>query len=206
MEHDGIDYSSIIEQSLMRQFWERHWQDGDTGWDIGYPSPALVEYMDQYENKDAAILIPGCGNAYEAEYLIENDFMDITLLDISATAVEKTKEKFSISPNVDVICADFFAHKGEYDLILEQTFFCALDPRKREKYVKHTAELLKEDGKLVGLLFNKEFGNDVPPFGGTEEEYRKLFEPRFNIRKMEEAYNSIKPRQGSELFMILEKK
>ena len=58
---------------------------------------------------------------------------------------------------------------------------------------------------MVGLFFNHEFGNDFPPFGGTEEEYRKLFSDKFRIKYMETAYNSIKPRAGRELFILLQK-
>ncbi|MBP6047706.1 MAG: hypothetical protein KA530_11585, partial [Ferruginibacter sp.] len=54
---------------LDREYWDAQWQNKTTGWDIGHASPAITEYMAQYKNKDAAILIPGCGNAYEAVFL-----------------------------------------------------------------------------------------------------------------------------------------
>jgi hypothetical protein len=56
------------------------------------------------------------------------------------------------------------------------------------------------------LLFNREFNFPEPPFGGTENEYRALFSPLFEFKKMEIAHNSIKPRAGRELFIILQKK
>ncbi|MBX2846521.1 MAG: hypothetical protein KTR13_09960, partial [Saprospiraceae bacterium] len=43
------------------------------------------------------------------------------------------------------------------------------------------------------------------PFGGSKEEYLSYFEPHFNIKTFEKAYNSILPRQGNELFGIFEK-
>jgi thiopurine S-methyltransferase len=67
-------------------------------------------------------------------------------------------------------------------------------------------QLLKSGGKLIGLLFNHEFRFEGPPFGGTQDEYKVLFEPFFKIKKMEIAHNSIKPRAGRELFIILQKK
>jgi len=60
---------------LTAEFWDERWKSGQIGWDIGYASPPLVTYMDQYVNKNAAILIPGCGNAYEAEYLSQKGFL-----------------------------------------------------------------------------------------------------------------------------------
>ena len=67
------------------------------------------------------------------------------------------------------------------------------------------ASLLSGNGKLAGLLFNKEFPNN-PPFGGNEKQYRQLFNPHFRIKVLEDCYNSIPEREGSELFLIAEKK
>ena len=66
--------------------------------------------------------------------------------------------------------------------------------------------LLEENGKLVGLLFNEKLNNDKPPFGGNKNEYLSYFEPFFEIKVFERAYNSIAARKNRELFMILIKK
>ena len=63
------------------------------------------------------------------------------------------------------------------------------------------AALLKPNGKLIGLLFDKDFGREEPPFGGTKAEYQQRFEQRFDIEIMEPSYNSHPARQGSELFI-----
>src|SRR5690606_7045253 len=83
-----------------------------TGWDIGYPSPAITKYMDGIADKNTAILIPGCGNAYEAEYLIQQGFTNITLIDIAPLAVENLKKKFEGQSAISILCEDFFEHKG----------------------------------------------------------------------------------------------
>ncbi|GIV42652.1 MAG: hypothetical protein KatS3mg034_1962 [Vicingaceae bacterium] len=56
---------------MKREYWEERWNKGETGWDIGYASPPLIEYAMQLEDKNKKILIPGAGNAYEAEFLVE---------------------------------------------------------------------------------------------------------------------------------------
>ena len=188
---------------LDQNYWEQRWKSGNTGWDIGHPSVALEEYIKQYTKKDAQILIPGCGSAYEAEVLLSLSFTNIHLLDISPKIVKKVQEKFSESPQIKVICGDYFNHHDLYDLIIEQTFFCALSPSLRNKYVTHTYNILKPEGRVIGLLFNKQFDQSGPPYGGSEEEYRKLFSPYFKIQTMEVCYNSISPRQNSELFINL---
>jgi len=189
-----------------QSFWETQWKNGKTGWDIGFPSPAIAKYILDYPNKDAAILIPGCGNAYEAQFLLENDFTNITLIDIAPKAVEILKEKFKNNPGINILNADFFQHEGKYDLMIEQTFFCAINPIQRDEYAKKAAELLNEKGKIIGLLFNRVFEQPGPPFGGFEEEYQRVFEHYFLIKKMTLCYNSILPRKDKELFIHLVKK
>ena len=194
------------EKPLDQNYWNERWQKNETGWDMGQASPAITEYIKQYPNKNTAVLIPGCGNAYEAEYLVANGFTNITLIDIAPKAVETLKEKFADKPQVKVLCEDFFQHKGNYDLIIEQTFFCAIPPFRRKEYAEKTASLLNENGKIIGVLFDRTFDNPFPPFGGCPCEYKPIFEPHFVIKTMNECYNSIPPRANSEVFINLIKK
>ena len=101
---------------------------------------------------------------------------------------------------------DFFELSDTFDLIIEQTFFCALNPELREKYVQKMHALLKDNGKIIGLLFQFPLTEQGPPFGGSKSEYENLFKDHFTIKKLETAYNSIKPRENNELFFIFEKK
>lgn len=194
---------NTVDSILSDQYWSDRYISGQTGWDTGGPTTPLKEYIDQLTNKDISILIPGCGNAHEAAYLADKGFTNITLIDISAILVKQLKEKFA-GANIKIVHGDFFHHTNQYDLILEQTFFCALDPAQRKDYVEKMYTLLKPGGKLAGVLFNKNFEGG-PPFGGNADEYRKLFSPLFYIKTMEACYNSIKPRGGTELFIIFEK-
>lgn len=104
------------------------------------------------------------------------------------------------------MCEDFFQNQGNYDLIIEQTFFCAIPPNRRKEYAKKTASLLNENGKIIGVLFDKQFEQPFPPFGGCPCEYKPIFEPNFTIKAMNECYNSIPPRANSEVFINLLKK
>jgi SAM-dependent methyltransferase len=187
-------------------YWNTRWEKGETGWDIGYAAPAITAYMSAFTDKNAAILIPGCGNAYEAEWLTKQGFANITLIDIAPKAAEQLKEKFQDISAIKVICEDFFQHEGKYDVIIEQTFFCAIYPHRRKEYVQKAASLLNPNGKIIGVLFDKTFETGGPPFGGSATEYRSLFDSLFALHKMERCYNSIPPRSGSELFIQMEKK
>jgi SAM-dependent methyltransferase len=191
---------------LDEHFWNERYRSGTTGWDIGYISTPLKEYIDQLEDTELRILIPGAGNGYEAEYLLQQGFQNVTVIDISRVALHNLSARVPKFPNRQLLHQDFFEHIGTYDLVLEQTFFCALRPELRPSYVKKMYDLLVPGGKLVGLLFNIPLNMDAPPYGGSAAEYRKLFKGKFFIERMETAYNSIAPRQGNELFIKLIKK
>ncbi len=195
-----------METRFDKAFWESKYSIEETGWDIGYASTPLTTYFDQLSNKELKILIPGGGNCYEAEYLVEQGFKNVFVIDIAEQPLKNLKKRFPNFPDNHLIHDDFFNHHEKYDLIVEQTFFCALDPVLRKKYVEKMVDLLNENGRLAGLLFDFELTEDGPPFGGAAEEYLKLFSPYFNIKILERSYNSIQPRAGRELFFIFEKK
>ena len=193
------------EKRLDQEYWETQYKTNATGWDLGKVSPPIKEYIDTLANKNSSILIPGCGNSHEAEYLLSIGFTNITLIDVAPTLVLNLQEKFKNYPNIKIVLGDFFEHKGQYDLVIEQTFFCALPPTMREKYVLKMHQLLSTKGKLVGLLFNRTFDSG-PPFGGSQSEYEQLFKDYFDFLKMEVCQNSIPPRANSELFIEFQKK
>lgn len=192
------------DKPLDAAYWEAQYAAKTTNWDLGKVSPPIQAYMDTVENKKSRILIPGCGNSYEAEYLLEQGFSNITVIDIAPTPVAVLKEKFKNNPNIQIVLGDFFEHQGRYDLIIEQTFFCALPPDVRQEYVWKMHQLLGNDGILAGLLFDRMFESG-PPFGGSKEEYEKLFADSFDFLKMEVSKNSIAPRANLELFIELRK-
>ena len=186
------------------RYWNERYLQGNTGWDMGRVSPPLQAYFDQLTRKDISILIPGCGNSYEAQYLLQNGFTNITLLDISPVLIGRLRERLPATPALNLLQADFFDHHGQYELIVEQTFFCALDPALRPAYVDQMHRLLKPGGHLAGLLFDRDFPGG-PPFGGHKDEYQHLLEKKFRIKTLAPCYNSIKPRAGTELFLIAER-
>ena len=188
-----------------KDFWNSRWETGQTGWDIGAPAPAFTTYFSDFSHKNAAILIPGCGSGHEAEFLLSIGFTNITVIDIAPKAVAILNEKFGSNPNIEIICGDFFQHEGSYDYIVEQTFFCAIDPELREAYAQQTHDLLRPKGKIIAILFDRSFEGG-PPFGGSEEEYVQLFAPNFYILFLEANQHSIPQRMGSELFGVFEKK
>ncbi len=200
---------NILNSQAQQTYWAARYESNKTGWNIGYASTPIKEYFDTIEDKHLKILIPGAGNAYEAEYLFQQGFRQIHVLDISYLPLEAFQSRVSSFPSEQLLHENFFEHQGQYDLIVEQTFFCSFPPSKenRTAYAQKMYELLKVGGTLVGLWFKFPINaNDGErPYGGSLEEYLTYFEPLFEIESFEEAHNSIPPRLGKELFGVMKK-
>ena len=78
---------------INQNFWENRYSENDTGWDLGYISLPLKEYIDQLKDKSIKILIPGCGNSYEAEYLFKNGFSNVFVVDYAKQPLENFKKR-----------------------------------------------------------------------------------------------------------------
>lgn len=193
--------------NLNEEYWTKRYQADETGWDIGYVSTPLKNYFDQISNKQIKILIPGAGNSYEAEYLVNNGFENVYVCDLSTEPLNNLQKRCPKIKKENLIPGNFFELGGmKFDLIVEQTFFCALDPALRKKYFEKMSALLNPGGHLMGVLFDDVLNTDRPPFGGNKTEYLTYIGEDFTIRTFEACYNSVEPRQGRELFMNLQKR
>ena len=82
-----------MKQELNKTYWDNRFLNCDTPWDLGYCSPPLKKYFDNLTNKELEILVPGAGNAYEAEYLFNKGFKNVYVLDISTEAIKLFTER-----------------------------------------------------------------------------------------------------------------
>lgn len=185
---------------MNQKFWQDKYNNEETPWDLGYVSPTLSAYFQNLYNKKQKILIAGAGNSYEAQWLWEQGFKNIWIVDIVKEPLDNLKLRCPTLPENQLLHMDFFDLEDTFDLIIEQTFFCALNPNLRADYCHKMSQLLQCNGKLTGLLFDFPLTKEGPPFGGSSVEYQNLFKPFFKLNILETSYNSIKPRQGKELF------
>lgn len=194
---------------LNAAYWERRYQDGRTGWDIHGVSPAFLAWAQTIQDRQASILLPGCGHAHEARYLLEQGFQHVHVLDFAPLPLQRLRQSFPHEIKEQRLTLhelDFFRLTGQFDWIFEQTFFCALPISLRSEYARHMHSLLSPTGYLVGLLFNRSFPGPEPPFGGSIDEYRSLFEPYFHLHHLAPTPLSIPPRRGSEVWIQFSKK
>src|SRR5690606_9799738 len=124
---------------LDKNFWNELYMSGTTAWDAGQITTPIKDYVDQINEKDGHILIPGCGRGYEAEYLYQQGFRNVYVADISPLPLQDFKRRCPQFPEKQLLNIDFFEIGQKFDLILEQTFFCALDPSLRPAYAEKMA-------------------------------------------------------------------
>ena len=89
--------------------------------------------------------------------------------------------------NLNAIKEDFFnlgdRFHNKFDYIIEYTFYCAIDPRMRSKYINIIYDLPKEGGEFVGIFLplDKDLCEGGPPFGVNLAQTIKLFSSRFKL-------------------------
>jgi len=145
--------------------WEQRYQDGETGWDRGAASPALLRWLEQGMLKPCRILVPGCGRGHEAVGLARLGF-DVTAIDIAPSACSHLEQELATAGvSGDVICGDLFEFKPsfEFDAIYEQTCLCAIMPEQRSAYAEQLYRWLKPEGLLLAL-FMQTGAEGGPPF------------------------------------------
>ena len=129
--------------NLDKDYWENRYVEGTTGWDTGYITRPIKEYIDQLEDKSLSILTPGSGPSHEAEYIHQQGFENIHIIDMSELAMDTFKKRYPTFPESQIHVQDLFEHTGKYDIIIEQTCFCALEPHLRNQYLNHIKKHVK---------------------------------------------------------------
>ncbi|XP_039825417.1 probable thiol methyltransferase 2 isoform X5 [Panicum virgatum] len=189
----GLEYS--------QDGWSRCWEEGVTPWDLGQPTPAVVELAKSgtLPGDAATVLVPGCGTGYDVVAL-SGPGRFVVGLDICESAVAKAKQWSAAADGslFAFVVADFFTWEPPelFDLIFDYTFFCAFHPSMRPAWAKRMADLLKPNGELITLVPGQEAG---PPFNTTVLDYEEVLKPLgFVITCIQDNDVAVKPRQGME--------
>lgn len=192
-----------------REDWQGHYESDDLGWDLGHVAPPFIKLWEEGKLPVGKALVPGCGRGHEVVFLAENGF-EVTAIDFSSGAVTSLERSLE-ERNLDgrVLHQDFFdldnSHDGVYDLVLEQTFFCAIPPRQRPDYVLNVARVLKPGALLVGLFYHTD-QEGGPPYNTTREDIETHFSNHFIIHQLDKTSLSAEQRKDKEWLGILIKR
>ncbi|XP_058101918.1 probable thiol methyltransferase 2 isoform X2 [Magnolia sinica] len=183
--------------------WDKCWEQGLTPWDLGGPTPVILDLLKTGALPNGRVLIPGCGSGYDV-VAIASPERYVVGLDISDSAIKIAREMSSSLPNANYFSflkADFFIwHPTElFDLIFDYTFFCAIEPSLRSSWASKVKDLLKADGELITLMFPISDHVRGPPYKVSVADYEGVLHPMgFEAVSVIDNELAIEPRKGRE--------
>lgn len=207
--------------------WDLAYTDETTPWDLGSPTPEFLRLVKEEKvfgpkpspetERVPTILVPGCGRGYDVIAFAEAGF-SVVGLDFSGEAIAEAgrlqvnrESEIGRTLRIEWASGDFFSwsqelgNQARFDFIIEYTFFCAIDPKRRPEYVAAMKRLLKPSGRLVALFFPFEERVGGPPFALEAKAVEADFTADFELR-WEDTKESVKPRRGRERLAILKPK
>lgn len=190
-------------------FWDSRYQERETPWDLGGPTPVFERLIREGTIPKGRLLIPGAGRGYDAIAFSKAGYQ-VTTLDLSPLACDELRTAAEAAgATLDVQVGDFFAldEQGAFDAVLEYTFYCAIPVNQRTAYRDQMAHLIRPGGLLFGLFFPLQQPRpEGPPFEVSVDEIKRSFGEYFELVHEEVPADSIKPRQGNEVLMIWRRK
>lgn len=157
-------------------YWQNRYDQGQTGWDRGEPSPALQYWLESGQLQPCRILVPGCGRGHEVIALAAAGF-EVTAIDFAPAAIAALRTQLEGRElDASLIQADLFDYRPDqsFDAIYEQTCLCAIQPNQRVAYEARLADWLQPGGKLYALFMQTE-SNSGPPFACPPAAMQGLF-------------------------------
>lgn len=207
------DVAGTVGRSVGRSAdWESMYDSGEGRWDLGAASPPLVAALARDEaGPPGHALVPGCGYGHDVRLLATRGW-SATGIDFARPAVREARRQAEATGTRGARFErrDLFrlpgSWDGTFDLVFEQTLFCAIDPARRDDYVEAVGRVLKPGGLLFGLFYNIR-PEEGPPFGTTPDEVIHRFAGAgpFRLEHSRIPAESVTPRQGKEWLALLRK-
>jgi len=148
---------------------KKHWENiyetktlKEVSWFQPTPETSLDFIQKMNLPKDAAIIDIGGGDSFLVDHLLNLEFSNISILDISEKAIERAQKRFGTKANlVKWIVSDIteFKPKEKYDFWHDRAAFHFLtNPKDMRKYVEIAEKSINQNG----LLFIGTFSENGP--------------------------------------------
>lgn len=187
-QHDVQGYlrSMLLEKT-------NHWEnvfttktDQQKSWFEKFPNTSMQIFQDLNIAKDASIIDVGAGDSRLPDALLKQHFTDITVLDISQTALDRSRKRLGEhSGKIKWVATDILNYNAiqQYDCVHDRAVFHFMtkDP-DRDQYLKRIHEMLKTGGKFILATFS---GNGYDQCSGltvnryNQENIESLLSPWF---------------------------
>lgn len=213
-----IDVTERASDDVNRpDYWSARYRRGDTPWDLGQETPAFVALLKRFDfpkpidGYRPRVAVPGCGYGHDALLFAEHGYQ-VTAIDFAPEPLEYLRSMARLrGVELEILCADVFTlsttHRACFDVVLEYTCYCAIDPRRRQEYAHVIAAILKPKGILAGLFFPlDDIERTQPPFTVHESEIREQFGAAgLVLISSEVPLESHPARAGRERLMLFQK-
>nr|MBC7613603.1 methyltransferase domain-containing protein [Pseudopedobacter sp.] len=151
-----------MEESNKKSHWDNIYKTKkleDVSWYQQTPKTSLVFLKEFNIPKSAKIIDIGGGDSLLVDHLLKLDYTDITVLDISATSLERAKERLGDDAlKVKWIVADIadFKPNEQYDFWHDRAAFHFLTAENEvDHYIQAAKQGIKADGVLVLGTFSE---------------------------------------------------
>lgn len=138
------------------EFWNEFYISQNTPWDLGEASPVLKQALLQLKLPRQRVLVLGAGRGHDAAEIARAGHV-VTAVDISEPAKKDFLSKYSNVRDLTYVVADAFdlpAHFYQsFDLVIDHTFFVAIEPRRRSEVVQVWKKALVPGGHLLAIFF-----------------------------------------------------
>jgi len=192
-----------------KEHWENVWttkKSNEVSWYQEYPKTSINLILPTNPSKDAKIIDVGGGDSNLAETLLDLGFKNITVLDISANALERAKKRLeNKSSMITWIESDIleFENDNRYDIWHDRALLHFLTSEENLKnYVKLVKQHVMHGGYLIISTFStkgpiKCSGLDTRQY--SKESIKELFSNEFeHVKSFEEEH--VTPRGMGQIF------
>ncbi len=145
-----------MEEFNRKEHWENIYQNKalhEVSWYQPKPETSIQIMQDLGIKKDAKIIDIGGGDSFLVDHLLELGFEDITILDISAKALERLKNRLGENAKkIHWIVADIGTAKldGKYDFWHDRAAFHFLSDQKEiQNYIRNATNCLQPNANLT---------------------------------------------------------
>lgn len=189
--------------------WERAYEHGNDGWDLGGPAPIFVQLAASGRFAPGEMIVLGAGRGHDARIWARHGFT-VTAVDFTEYAAREMQRLADPAAPIAIQQADIFTlpntHDNVFDYVLEHTCFCAIDPQRRDAYADLVARLLKPGGLYIDLAFPLGTHIGGPPFAVATLEIVALMKSRgLALLSREAPLASIPQRVGCEELLVFQK-
>ncbi len=194
------------------KYWDEAYLNDSDRWTLNSPNPVFVQVLTdkKFYTQGNKILIAGAGKGHDAVAAAKFD-LDVTSIDFSDEANKRAEEVAAAAGlTINFVNEDLFKigerFNSHFDLVYEYVTICAVNPNRRDELLLSLHNSLSENGRLITVLFPIDSRAGGPPFSIELNEFYKLASKYFSLEYFQRNINSIKPKKGNEVLLILRKK